>query len=409
MIVSADLAAFSPNGDGSKDRVAIIPQLRRATDIESYELRIIDASGRPVRTVAGRAPARFDWDGRTDSGRTGGRRPLHRRALGPLLQRQPSLGADDALCDRHGIPAGRAFGRQAPVLAGQGRPRGRGADQPEIQHGDPLGRRDPARERRRRAQLLLERGGWRLCVGWDRRARQRRCPTARYTYAARATDQAGNSAERRLEGIVVDRRPTPVFVTAAAAGLLAQRRRPAGQPLAGPLREPGAGHRELGAGPAPPRARAGQDLQRRGERARSGHLGRRRRPRRALHRPLPCAVRQGQPPGGRHRPVPPRCVAAQGRPQGGAAALLSRQRRCRRRAEDRSRCHRRFADRGLGPRGPRPDRKGVQALVGHRQARRRDHLGRSVAGRRARAGSGGLPRPARGDGRARQPRDGASR
>ena len=44
-------------------------------------------------------------------------------------------------------------------------------------------------------------------------------PDGTYVYAVRATDAAGNRTEKTLGRIVVDSRPTPVFVTADSDGL----------------------------------------------------------------------------------------------------------------------------------------------------------------------------------------------
>ncbi len=217
VIVSADLAAFSPNGDGSKDRNAIVPQLRRTTDIDSYELRILDSSGRTVRTVTGRTPVRFDWDGRTDSGA---------RAV------DGSYAAELSVLYSNG---NRPKARSAPFVIDTAFPQIELAADRLLFSPDGDGRADAVRISQKSSTETLWEGEirranrepvrslfWKGAAAdlvWDGTDEHGNVvPDGTYSYAARAVDQAGNRIERRIDGIVVDARQTPIFVTAGSAG-----------------------------------------------------------------------------------------------------------------------------------------------------------------------------------------------
>ncbi|TFG63551.1 MAG: hypothetical protein E4H36_05345, partial [Spirochaetales bacterium] len=67
--LAADQEAFSPNSDGKKDQLKFTPQISVQKGIESYTLRVMNASGGVVRTFSGTqpVPASITWDGATDS------------------------------------------------------------------------------------------------------------------------------------------------------------------------------------------------------------------------------------------------------------------------------------------------------------------------------------------------------
>jgi flagellar hook assembly protein FlgD/outer membrane protein OmpA-like peptidoglycan-associated protein len=70
VILSADLTIFSPNGDGVKDVVRLIPLVAVNEGIERYELSIHRADGTRVRTYQGRGrvDSEYLWDGRDGNG-----------------------------------------------------------------------------------------------------------------------------------------------------------------------------------------------------------------------------------------------------------------------------------------------------------------------------------------------------
>jgi len=80
VLISTDLRAFSPNGDGVKDTINLIPQIKETDGILTWKIDIqnIDAgTGRPsggpassIRGFEGRdtVPASVKWDGKTNTG-----------------------------------------------------------------------------------------------------------------------------------------------------------------------------------------------------------------------------------------------------------------------------------------------------------------------------------------------------
>ncbi|MDR1178108.1 MAG: gliding motility-associated C-terminal domain-containing protein [Spirochaetaceae bacterium] len=74
VMISADSRAFSPNGDGVKDTINILPQLQVREGISSYTVDILDSSGVVIRTFEGRGsvPAGISWNGRNNAGAPAG-------------------------------------------------------------------------------------------------------------------------------------------------------------------------------------------------------------------------------------------------------------------------------------------------------------------------------------------------
>jgi outer membrane protein OmpA-like peptidoglycan-associated protein len=70
VLLSTDLRAFSPNGDGVKDTLNILPQLQVKDGIQTWKIEILDASGKAVRSFEGRGrvPESILWNGKNDAG-----------------------------------------------------------------------------------------------------------------------------------------------------------------------------------------------------------------------------------------------------------------------------------------------------------------------------------------------------
>jgi flagellar hook assembly protein FlgD len=71
LTAATDLPAFSPNGDGVKDRILIKPILDFGRETEAYRLSIRDSGGKVVRSIEEekRVPADIPWDGKDDAGK----------------------------------------------------------------------------------------------------------------------------------------------------------------------------------------------------------------------------------------------------------------------------------------------------------------------------------------------------
>jgi flagellar hook assembly protein FlgD/flagellar motor protein MotB len=70
--VTASARAFSPNGDGVSDMIALAPTISLRQGIEAWRLELVDQGGTVRRTFRGAGttaiPSVIDWDGKTDSG-----------------------------------------------------------------------------------------------------------------------------------------------------------------------------------------------------------------------------------------------------------------------------------------------------------------------------------------------------
>ncbi len=71
VFVSTGTEAFSPNGDGRKDRISIFPELADRRGVTGYSVAILDANNEPVASIERRnaPPDDVEWDGRLPGGR----------------------------------------------------------------------------------------------------------------------------------------------------------------------------------------------------------------------------------------------------------------------------------------------------------------------------------------------------
>lgn len=219
VFVATDLGVFSPNADGVKDRLTVQPRLKITEGVASWELRILDSTGKAVRSVSGRsrAPAEFAWDGLDNQGRRV-----------PDGSYRAELVLDYQKGDHHEVRTGGFLVDTAPPTVDV-------AAEFSLFSPDADGERDelPVRqsssaEELWEGQFLNARGqavrsffwkGQAQAFRWDGKDENgNKIPDGAYTYRIRSTDAAGNSVSRELKGLTIDTRPTQVFVTVAADG-----------------------------------------------------------------------------------------------------------------------------------------------------------------------------------------------
>jgi len=217
--LSLDRRAFSPNGDGVADSVAMIPESQSATAVQSWTLAVVDEADAKVRGYSGSGalPARLSWDGRKDDGSKAPdglyRAALEVRFVTAELESARSvdlaldvtppaieLSASDTLFSPNGD------GRKDVVSIAQASVPG---DTWEGAVYDSAGR-------------VVRSWTWKdaaLGFDWDGSDSEgNKAADGAYRYVVRAEDPAGNKAEKSIPRIVVDTRQTQAFVTASAAG-----------------------------------------------------------------------------------------------------------------------------------------------------------------------------------------------
>jgi len=210
---------FSPNGDGTRDTLTARVGLAVRDGLERHALAIRGGDGSIVRRIqkAEPVPESFTWDGRSDAGTAvtdgdyfmdlevvyrNGNTP--RVQLGPLLV--DTVAPTVAVSAPYALFSPDGDGRRDTITIRQ-QSSVEGLWEGEIRGPD--GHAAASRFWKGAASDFV----------WDARDEEGK-PVAdgTYTYVVSAVDRAQNRGSGRLEAIVVDTRPTPVGITAAAGG-----------------------------------------------------------------------------------------------------------------------------------------------------------------------------------------------
>ncbi len=220
VVVSTDLSYFSPNGDGVKDSVKIVPSLKVSNGVDSYKVEVVDKAGSVVRTFSGSGavPSEIVWDGKSSQGTTvpdgqytAQLSVLYRNGNNPTAKSNPfhvdtvfptiTATASDLLFSPDGD------GRLDTTTIKQS------SSTEDLWEGDFVS-----------ADGTVVRSffwkGKAPDFTWDGKdSNGNVVPDGTYSYVVKATDQAGNETVKRISGIVVDTRPTPISIGAASDGL----------------------------------------------------------------------------------------------------------------------------------------------------------------------------------------------
>jgi outer membrane protein OmpA-like peptidoglycan-associated protein/flagellar hook assembly protein FlgD len=218
VFLSTDLSAFSPNADGVKERIAVIPTLKVETGVERYQIRILDTANQVVKSIGGRlrAPELYAWDGLDNQGR--------RAADGKYLA---ELILDYTKGDHHEV-------RTPAFTLDTVTPEIEIAADVTLFSPDGDGLLDTVRitqssstETLWEAEIMNGAGSivrgfyWKgeaADLRWDGKDENgNKIADGSYTYIVRSTDAAGNSALDTLPGLTIDTRPTPIFLTVSEA------------------------------------------------------------------------------------------------------------------------------------------------------------------------------------------------
>ena len=219
-LITAEFDAFSPNASGVRDRIRFFPQIQRNSDVVSYSFEVIDENDDVARTVrgSGPVPATVTWDGLDGLGR---RLPdgVYRARISVTYRNASESSARTA-----------AFSLDTEF------PSIRVSTPYTLFSPDGDGRRDTIRVSQQSSSesawegtitrvetgTVVRRFVWPGEVEdftWDGTDDAGNLvPDGEYRYDVYATDRAGNRTVETIEGIRVDTRPTPVFVTVDASG-----------------------------------------------------------------------------------------------------------------------------------------------------------------------------------------------
>lgn len=219
VLLSVGAKAFSPNGDGSKDKIDIIPQLKNKTDVVSYTLTVLDKDNAPIKTYKGNnaPPASISWDGLSDSGKT--------------LQDGPYWPNIKVVYNNGNTPEVRGPSFLLDTKAPEGELK---ADY-QIFSPNEDGSKDNlplqqklSRDAEWKAEIRDDKGNVVRNVQWKEAPDQfswdgkdgsgNRLPDGEYSYVLVGEDNAGNKTELKLDKISLDTKKTPLFVTKEADG-----------------------------------------------------------------------------------------------------------------------------------------------------------------------------------------------
>ncbi|MDR2476897.1 MAG: OmpA family protein [Treponema sp.] len=218
VMITTDQRAFSPNGDGVKDTVNLVPQIQIAEGIISYKVDVLDSANSVVRTFEGRTapPASITWNGRT--------------------------GANTAAPDGNYKARLELRYEQGNQPAAVSLPFTLDTTPPKVELSAPYTLFSPNGSRgdiplnvttewedEWEAAIVDARGGvvrtWNWTggappVAWDGTdAAGNRAPDGTYQFTVRSTDAAGNSTKDGISNIVLDARIPRVILTTSATAI----------------------------------------------------------------------------------------------------------------------------------------------------------------------------------------------
>ena len=218
-VVSSDARAFSPNGDGVKDSVRILPEVRSSDVPVSWEIVVKSSTAAAMRSWkgSGAVPKELPWNGKSDAG-----------AQVPDGLYEAELTVRFANLDV-------AVASSGTITLDTVAPKAQVSGEPLLFSPNGDGRKDAVVLTQSAAPgdewsgAILAANGkavrswtWRgtlATVSWDGKDEAGNpAPDGRYSYALASEDAAGNKAEYRIDGIVSDTRAVQVFVTANRTG-----------------------------------------------------------------------------------------------------------------------------------------------------------------------------------------------
>jgi outer membrane protein OmpA-like peptidoglycan-associated protein/flagellar hook assembly protein FlgD len=220
VMISADLRAFSPNGDGVRDLVSLNPVVQVRDGISSWKIEVLNGAGAVLRSFEGRntVPAALPWDGRDNNGAAAPEGAYTAKIELRYVQgNQPrafslpfslDLGAPEgSLRAPYRVFSPNGDGRRdfIPLEALTG-----GNDEWKGSVTDSTGR-------------IIRTWNWTGMapeLSWDARDEAGNIvPDGRYRFTLESADEAGNSTRLGIEDIIVDARIPRVFLTSSPGAI----------------------------------------------------------------------------------------------------------------------------------------------------------------------------------------------
>ncbi|WP_304225344.1 FlgD immunoglobulin-like domain containing protein [Gracilinema caldarium] len=220
VLLNTDMKAFSPNGDGVKDTLTLLPQLQVKDGIQTWKVDILDSASKIVRSFEGRGrvPDTIPWNGRDTAGNTVPDSQYTARAdiryingNNPVALSQPfavdTVAPELTLSAPYTLFSPNQDGRKDFLILEIGTP---GQDTWKAELTDMAGKSMMSWAWTEQAPSIR----WN---GTDSAGNQ--VSDGNYRLTVSSTDEAGNRTMRTLEPITVDARTPRAFFTASAMGL----------------------------------------------------------------------------------------------------------------------------------------------------------------------------------------------
>lgn len=213
VLLSSDLEAFSPNKDGIKDSMTFTSRVETTSPIESYTLDIVNRAGETVKTFTGkRDPGKITWDGLNNEGQRASDDVYKAKmTLVTINGNSPQSQTGDFLLDT-----------EYPSLTLQAEntlfsPDGDTLKDSVIFHQKGEGEELYTGEIYDEKGTLVRQWHWNgtlNSVSWDGKDKSGNVmPDGSYSYKLFSTDAAGNTTVKNVAQMVVDTRPTVVYIT----------------------------------------------------------------------------------------------------------------------------------------------------------------------------------------------------
>jgi flagellar hook assembly protein FlgD/outer membrane protein OmpA-like peptidoglycan-associated protein len=219
VLLAASEEAFSPNGDGIKDRLELMPQIKELEGIQNYRVEILNENNAAVKTYTGRGivPDSIPWDGFGDDGS-----PVNDGNYYAKLRVEYAKG-NVSEAQTRGFTVDTQFPDiEASIDYMLFSPDGDGLkDAVTLEHQGSYEEFWDARILNGDEETIVEKR-WHgtpetfVWKGTDEAGNT--VPDGEYTYRIWSEDRAGNRSEFEIEGISIDTRQTGIFCTADKNG-----------------------------------------------------------------------------------------------------------------------------------------------------------------------------------------------